>query len=133
MYMRGMNNVYDDADAESGAVFNNGGGAFDWLPSVVSTPSAGGDINWTGALNTAISAWTAKNNADTQLEIAKMQAQQRALPYSTIPGYYGSSPVYSRSGLSPFPGAAGSIGGLDFTTLAIIGALIAGGYFLLKD
>lgn len=130
MYMNGMGNIFeDDASLDPAAVSADPINGGSWWPNIPQSA----DINWTGALNTAINAWTAKNQADTQLEIAKMQAQQRALPYSTIPGYYGSSPVYSRSGLSPFPGAAGSIGGLDTTTLLIIAALIAGGYFLLKD
>jgi hypothetical protein len=132
MYLNGMGNVFeDDASIDPAAYDAANSNGWDWLPTM---PSAGGgDINWTGAINTALQTWTAKNNADTQLEIAKLQAQQRALPYSTVPGYYGASPVYSRSGLSPFPGAAGSIGGLNYSTLAIVAVLIAGGYFLLKD
>jgi hypothetical protein len=132
MYVNGLNNVFeDDASMDPAAAamdpVNGGGGS--WWPGIPQSA----DINWTGALNTAINAWTAKNNADTQLEIAKMQQQQRVLPYSNIPGYYGTSSDYSRTGLSPFPGAAGSVGGLNTSTLLIIAALIAGGYFLLKD
>lgn len=131
MYLNGV--FEDDASIDPAAYDPANSGGWDWLPSV-QIPSASGDgINWTGAINTALQTWTLKNQADTNLEIAKLQAQQRVLPYSNIPGYYGSPPRYSQPGLSPFPATAGSVGGINYTTWIIIAALIAGGYVLLKD
>jgi len=103
-------------------------------------PSAAGNFDWGGLLNTAVNAWGKIETLEAQKDIAMANAaaQRYAAQYPAQYRYPSTSQPYpGQPGLSPFPGApgygGGTLFGMSMTTIMILSGVGIGAYFLLSN
>lgn len=142
MYMRGLNlKGMGNSEEDYYAYLAYGDDApAPVYPAVTQPAQTGPGVNfdWTGIIKTAADAWGKITVAQTQADIAKLQAQN---PYARYPYYGSAGGVYSPYGtpLTPtLPGAPGylpwsgaGVGGSG-STILILGAAALAVFFLLR-